>query len=129
MIPRSTKADLTDMFFGLLSYLEISLISIFSTKNALQYIKNFGLISLLFYKKNNGKVGQIFNHIARKLKTDRFCLKKSLMLYVLLKRAKREVAIRFGVSFVDGKPRGHCWVVLDGKSLENNDYTLIREFI
>ena len=51
------------------------------------------------------------------------CLTRGITLYALLRRAGADVSLCFGVNpLMDGRPEGHCWLVLDGQPfLERDD--------
>src|SRR5436309_3307626 len=52
----------------------------------------------------------------------RSCLVRGTTLYYFLRRAGLDVALWFGVGYVDGKLAGHCWLMKDGEPyLEGKD--------
>ncbi|MEO0225375.1 MAG: lasso peptide biosynthesis B2 protein [candidate division WOR-3 bacterium] len=130
MISRIFRYRIIDILIGLASFLEVHLITLSGTTNALHYVKRFGLLSLALV---NGNLKQplilIFNRIISLFNTDQVCLKRSLFLYALYKKTKNDVAVAFGMKRIgDGKLIGHCWVEIDGQPLEINDFTLIKRF-
>src|SRR5262245_48657412 len=48
---------------------------------------------------------------------DRGCLQRSLLLYRVLSRAGADPALVVGFGRMDGRTRGHAWVVVDGEAL------------
>jgi Transglutaminase-like superfamily len=48
---------------------------------------------------------------------DRDCLQRSLLLYRVLSRAGADPTLVVGFRRIDGRIRGHAWVVVDGRAL------------
>ena len=46
---------------------------------------------------------------------DRFCMKRSILLFHFLRRSGEDVRINFGFSREGGELLGHAWIDLDGK--------------
>lgn len=130
MISRFAKIRLANLFFGCLSLLEISIVSVFGTRTVLRYVRKIGLLSLFPYPKNDVQdLSHTFNRIAQRLRSDQVCFKKSLLLYHLYRKSHRQVAIVFGVRKTNRRLLGHCWITLDGQALEQNDYEVVKTFI
>jgi hypothetical protein len=72
-------------------------------------------------------LSEIVETAARKRLVNATCLRRSLVLWYLLRKEGIESELRFGVRKVSDEIIGHAWVEIDG-SVINDDVRYIKQF-
>jgi hypothetical protein len=73
------------------------------------------------------KLSAIVEAAARRRLGNATCLRRSLVLWYLLRKEGIESELRFGVRKVSDEIIGHAWVEIDG-SVINDDVRYIKQF-